>query len=341
VRLYTALKGQHITNPGQRPGTTQNKMKKLLILTTALMLTTAVKTQTATPMAQYAGNQLIFNPGFAGAHDLFSANLSYRTLWVGMPNSPTLISFNMHAPFINQRNALGFIFQRETFGPQAVNLVNLTYAYNFRVGANSFLSLGVQGGFLNSVTDWSMVDRVRHPEDPFYGRDERWTTIRFDMGFGIHYQARDFYIGISARHLTAPRFDEIRILETGEQFYSQIRRQFFLMSGYNFMLNNNFDLRPRLLMRHKEGVPLTVSVGADLVYDNRFSFGVNLMSGLPALTLAAAVEVFSGLRIGYAFDINFGTLGPFQRGSHEIFISYFLPVWNRVQDPAVRRQHFR
>jgi len=303
------------------------------------MLTTAVKPQTATPMAQYASNQLIFNPGFAGAHDLFSANLSLRTLWVGMPNSPTLIGFNMHAPFIDQRNALGFIFQRETFGPQAVNLVNITYAYNFRVGQSSFLSLGVQAGLFNTVTDWAMVEFVRHEQDPFYGRDERWVSNRVDMGLGAYFQARNFYIGISGRHLTAPRFDEIRIEETGERFHSQIRRQFFVMGGYNVMLSNTLDLRPRVMMRHKQGVPFAVSAGIDFIYENRFTFGANVMTGLPAVTLSTSLKIVEGLRIGYAFDMNFGVLRPFQHGSHEIFISYFVPVWNRINDPQIR-QHF-
>jgi len=288
-------------------------------------------------MAQYAGNQLIYNPAFAGAHDLFSANLSFKRLWVGMPNSPQLISFNMHAPFIDQRNALGFIFQRETFGPQAVNLVNVTYAYNFRIGGQNFLSLGVQGGLFNSLTDWNKVDRVKHPEDPFYG-EGHWVTSRFDMGFGALFQSRDFYVGLSARHLTAPRFDEIYF--DGDNFHSRIRRQFFLVGAYNFMLGNYFDLRPRVLMRYKQNVPLAVSTGVDFVYLERFSVGVSIMTGLPTLTFAASAELFDGLRIGYAFDMNFGTLGPFQRGSHEIFISYFLPVWNRISEPQIR-QHFR
>ena len=313
-------------------------MKKYIIPLIFLLIAGTAKTQIATPVAQYAGNQLIYNPAFAGAHDLFSANISFKTLWVGMPNSPTLISFNMHAPFIDQRNALGFIFQRETFGPQAVNLANLTYAYNFRIGGESFLSLGVQGGLFNSVTDWTMVDRVRHPEDPFYGAGEHWVTNRFDMGLGAYFQARDFYVGLSVRHLTAPRFDEFQF--DGDDFHSRIRRQFFFIGGYNFMLNNYFDLRPRILLRHKQDVPFMVSTGIDLVYLDRFLFGVNVMTGLPTLTLATSAELFDGLRIGYAFDINFGTLGPFQRGSHEIFISYFMPVWHRINSPQMR-QHFR
>jgi len=300
---------------------------------------TALKSQTATPMAQYAGNQLIYNPGFAGAHDLFSANISYRTLWVGIPNSPTLISFNMHAPFVGFRNSLGFIYQRETVGPQSVNLVNMTYAHKVPIGANSFLSMGVQGGLLNAVTDWNMVDEIRHEWDIAIGKG-RMVSNRFDMNLGLYLQTPDFYLGLAVRHLTAPSFDEVRN-EAGDLFASQIRRQFFFMGAYNFVLSPDWDLRPRLLLRYKYGMPLTVSTGIDLVYADRFTFGTNFMTGQNAVSLMAAAEVFEGLRIGYAFCINFGSLGPFQRGSHEIFVSFFLPVWDRVDDPQIRRRHFR
>jgi len=313
-------------------------MKKYIIPLIFLLIAGTVKSQTTTPMAQYASNQLIYNPAFAGAHDLFSVNLSLKKLWIGMPNSPQLIGLNMHAPFVNQRNSLGFIFQRETLGPQAINLVNLTYAYKFRIGESGFLSLGIQGGLFNTLTDWSKIDHLLHPEDPFYGGEDRWVTNRFDMGAGAYFQTNDFYIGISARHLTTPKFDEIQFDD--EKFHSLIRRQFFLMGGYNIVLNSYLNLRPRMLMRYKQNEPFTVSTGVDLAYLNRFSLGVNFMTGLPTLTLAATVEIFEGLRVGYAFDMNFGDIGPFQRGSHEFFISYYMPIWNKVSDSEIN-EHFR
>jgi len=322
----------------------QKTMKKQIIIIIALMLASVAKSQTATPMAQYASNQLIYNPAFAGAHDLFSANLSLRRLWTGIPNSPTLIGFNMHAPFIDQRNALGFIFQRETYGPQFINLVNLTYAYKIPLNNTSFLSFGVQTGLLNTVTDWSMVTFVKDDNDPGYGGNERWVTNRFDMSLGAYLQTPDFYIGLSVRHLTTPRFDEVTrmdtLVDTREivelRYRSRIRRQFFFMAGYNFQLDQQWDIRPRMMIRYKYAMPLTVSAGVDFVYLNRFSFGTSFMTGQSAVTLVATAEVVDGLRIGYAFDMNFGVIRPFQRGSHEIFISYFMPVWNRATHPYNR-----
>jgi len=311
-------------------------MKKSIILIIFLAVAGIAKAQTGTPLAQYAGNQLIFNPGFAGAYDLFSANLSIRKAWMGIPHSPSLINFNVHAPFRSQRNAVGFIYQREVWGPQFVHMTNVTYAHKIFLGRATFLSLGVQAGLFNSVTDWDMVDFVMHPTDPLYG-EGRQVSNRFDMNLGAYLQSEDFYLGVSVRHLTMPRFDLVDVVVNGrETWYSQVNRQFFLMGGYNFSLSRELDLRPHFFVRYKQNVPVSGSIGANLVYDNRFFIGSNFMTGQRAVSLVFMAELIQGLRIGYSFDMNFGVIGPFQRGSHEVSINYFIPLWNR-DDPSVRR----
>ena len=311
-------------------------MKKLLTLLIALMIATTLKAQTATPLAQYAGNQLIYNPGFAGVYDLFSVNLSMKRLWMGIPNSPSLISFNMHMPFQSLRNAIGFTYQRETVGPQFIHTVNVTYAHKVFLGPTTFLSFGVQAGLLQSVTDWNMVDFVQDPHDPFYG-DGRQRTNNADVNLGIYLQSQDFYLGLSVRHLTAPRFDEVTVAIVGETFYSQIRRQFFFMGGYNFRLSDDLDLRPHTMIRYKANAPLSVSVGANFVWDNRFFLGSNFMTGQRSVSLAVAAEILFGLRVGYSFDMNFGVLRPFQRGSHEISLNYAIPFWDRTRYHSTHR----
>jgi len=237
------------------------------------------------------------------------------------------------------RHSAGLTFQRETFGPQFVNTAYGTYSHKIRTGHESFLSLGIQAGLFNSVTDWSMVDFVMHEEDPAYGHNERWKSNKFDANLGAHFQAENFYIGVSARHLSAPRFDEI-FDQSGDNWHSRVRRQFFVMGGYNFIVNNDFDVRPRMLMRYKPTVPLAISTGVDVVYHDRFSLGANFMTGQNAVTLMATGEIVEGLRIGYAFDMIFGALQNFQKGSHEIFVSYFMPIRHRINAPTTR-QPFR
>ena len=308
-------------------------MKKYIIPLIFLLTVGIAKSQTATPLAQYTGNQFIYNPGFAGIYDLYSVNLSIKKLWIGIPNSPSLISFNFHAPFQNQRNAFGFIYQREVWGPQAVHTTNVGYAHKIPFGPASFLSLGIQGGILHAATDWDMVKFVKDPGDPGLGED-RTKTTEFDANFGAYFQAESFYLGLSTRHLTAPRIDRVKMEETGTSLHSRTRPQFFFIAGYNFEISDQLDIRPHMLMRYQHNMPLTVSVGTNFVWDYRFFAGVGFMTGQSAVSLSFAAEVIEGLRVGYSYDMLFGVLRPFQRGSHEISINFFVPFWNSEANDA-------
>lgn len=316
-------------------------MKKYIISLIFLLVAGTAKTQTATPLAQYAGNQIIYNPGFAGTQDLFSANLSVKKLWVGIPNSPSLISLNAHAPFQNLRNALGFVYQREEWGPQVLHTTNVTYAYKVHLSTTSFLSLGVQAGILHASTDWDMVDFVKDEGDPGHG-EGKTSAAGFDANFGAYFQTQNFYLGLSARHLTLPRIDRVRVgtEEANEVFISRMRMQFFFIGGYNFEIDDQWAIRPHALVRYQRYMPITTSIGATVAYSERLFFGVGYMTGQHAVSLNFALEVVQGLRIGYSYDMLFGRLRPFQRGSHEISINYFLPLWDKTPENKAQQTYW-
>jgi len=307
-------------------------MKKYLLILAFLAATGATHAQLGTPLSQYSGNQLIYNPGYAGTQDLFSANLSIRRLWIGLPGAPNLISLNAHAPFQTERHALGFVYQREEWGPMIGHIVYANYAYKIDLG-NSFLSLGLQAGFLNNVIDWDKIDFVTHPNDPGLGKGRTATTSP-DINFGAYYHSQNFYLGLSAKHLTMPKFGRIK-MDNGEEWYSQKRIQYFMIGGYNFALSEEWDLRPELLVRYINTMPTTVGAGANVVYLNRFFLGAAFHTGQKSLSFTLKGEIMDGFRIGYSYDIHFGKLQSFQRGSHEISINYFMPLWKREEPKAV------
>jgi hypothetical protein len=76
-------------------------------------------------------------------------------------------------------------------------------------------------------------------------------------------------------------------------------------------------------------MPVSVTAGANVVYLNRFFLGAAFHTGQRALSITLKGEVMDGIRIGYSYDIHYGKIRPFQRGSHEVSINYFRPLWNR------------
>jgi len=303
-------------------------MKKYtLIIALTAICTTAGFAQLNLPVAQYTNNQIIFNPGYAGVYDILAVNLSVRKTWVGIPGSPSLINLNGHAPFKNERHALGFVYQRVQMGPLIGNFGYLNYAHkiNFR---SSFLSLGVQAGFINSVIDWDQIDVVTHPDDIAL-RDGRTSTTSFDLNLGAYYQAPMFYVGFSMKHLTHPKFHSIHDPISGDDWYDRQRIQTYLIAGVNIPVADDWSLRPEMLLKYNRYESTSITIGAHAAYQNRFFIGAGVRTGQRAISLMAKGDLSEQFRIGYSYDIHYGRIGSFQRGSHEISVNYHIPVWKK------------
>ena len=296
-----------------------------LLLTTLLLGGTAFA-QLGNPLAQYSGNQLVYNPGYAGLYDLLSINLSARKSWVGVPGSPAIISLNGHSPFENHRHSWGWIYQHEQWGGLQGNMVYGNYAYKLNV-AGGILNLGLQAGLLHHVVDWNKIDYVADPDDLTLGED-RDHSLRFDGSFGAYYLSTDWYAGFSAMHLAQPRYGIYKDLTTNKEWYSQMRSQFFLMGGYNYKIDEDWSLRPEVFMRYVHTTPFSVNVGAHAYYQNKYAVGMNFMTGQRTINFNLIAHITNDIRIGYSYGVSYGPIRKYQLGSHEISVSYSRPLWH-------------
>jgi len=308
----------------------------IILLAIALGFVTKGFAQIGTPLTQYSGNQKVYNPGYTGTGDFLALNLSVRQLWVGLPGAPRMISLNGHAPFQNDRHAMGFIFQREEWGPNVGHFGYAGYAHKMFFGEN-FLSLGIQAGFLNHILDWDQIDHVRDWTDPGLGSGRTQGT-HFDVNLGAYFQAPSYYFGFSVKHLAQPKYDFITLpanngaYPVGENvWYSQKRAQYFFIGGLNLQTYYGYwAWRPEALVRYVHTTPLTVNVGLQAVYLGAYSFKVSYQTGQQAVGFTAAALFGQDFRLGYSYDLYFGRIRGFQRGSHEVSVNYYLrTLWNR------------
>lgn len=286
--------------------------------------------QLGTPLSQYSGNQIVYNPGYAGMFDLLSINLSVHQSWVGLRGAPRMVNFNGHAPFKNKKHAWGWTYQHEKWGNLRGNMVYGNYAYKVYLH-RAVLNLGVQAGVFHHQIDWDAIEYVTHPEDRTLGKGKT-ADIRFDANVGAYYMTANWYMGVSALHLNQPKYN-IYELE-GDRWYSQRRTQYFLMGGYNMDVDEDWSLRPEVFMRYVETAPMSVNVGAQLFYQKDYGIGVTYMSGQQTVSFSMKIGLAKGLRIGYSYDVMFGVLRPYQKGSHEISVNYTTRSWKDKDETA-------
>jgi len=282
--------------------------------------------QIGTPLSQFSGNQLLFNPAYAGVYEMLTMNLSLRQQWTQLPGAPRILNFNGHSLIRQSKQAIGLVYTREEYGPIVGNYVYGNYAYRLYT-RNGALNFGLQAGILNNVIDWNKFDEygVDDPTDPGFGTDR--STTRFDLNVGAFYMSDNYYVGFSAKHITRPKFDNTIIRDTAGRDadrYSQMPTDWYLIAGSRFHLDDLWSIRPELLVRYVHTVPLSVNVGAYMYFTNDYSFGVNFMTGQKAVSFVAKAMITNNFRIGYSYDIYMGQVSPLQRGSHEIMINYYI-----------------
>ena len=313
-------------------------MKKQIFIL-ALIVIFCVKSfaQLGTPLTQYSGNQLLFNPAVAGLGDVLAVNLSVRKQWIQIPWSPSLMSLNAHMPFKNQRHALGMVLQREEWGPMSGNFGYANYAYKMEIHGN-ILSLGLQAGFYNSVVDWTKIEHVPEPGDPTLGKNRQANT-NLDVNVGLYWLTQGYYLGFSAKHLAPPKIDFTRDTFSNGGWYPHMSTQFYLMSGYEIPLQNDWKLRPEWLFRYVHRTPMAINVGMHAVYMNRYSLGTNLQTGQNTISFTVRGFVTDYLRIGYSYNLYFGAIQAAQQGTHEISMTYLHnQLWEGGRRDLIRNR---
>jgi type IX secretion system PorP/SprF family membrane protein len=302
---------------------------RIFILLIAVAFSTKSFSQLGTPLSQFSGNQITFNPGYAGIYEMLTLNLSMRHSWIQLPGSPRIINFNGHVPIQRAQHSLGWIYQREEWGPLAGNFGYGNYAYKLYT-RHGILNFGLQGGFVHHSVDWTKFgeDDVEHRDDIWFDPDgtghSRFT--KFDANVGVFFLTPTYYVGLSGKHLTNPKFEKRKVGDV--EWYSQMPMQWYLIAGYHYDFDDYWSLRPEVFLRYVHNTPLSANIGLHGYYRNDFSFGINYITGQKAMSFSVRALLTSYMRVGYSYDVYWGPIKPFQRGSHEIMLNYYIrDIW--------------
>ena len=180
------------------------------------------------------------------------------------------------------------------------------------------LGIGVNFGVMNKTLDpeWNIPsgDGFTSPDqDPLIPVNKE-SFVAFDAGLGLYYNADKYYAGLSVRHLNQARFRYTK----GEPY---LTRHYYLTAGYNLQLPDPaLELLPSVYA-FSDGRALQASVTTMLRYNKKVWGGVSYRAG-DALTGIAGIELFNGIRIGYAYDFPLSVIRKNTMGSHELMVNY-------------------
>ncbi len=266
--------------------------------------------------AHYWAMEPSFNPAAAGKESKINVVGAYNMTLAGYEHNPRTmyLAADMPLRFLGAFHGVGIQLMNDEIGLFSHKRIMLQYAFKQRLLGGT-LSIGLQGGMLSEGFKGSEIELPENPDDPaFVTADVNGTAM--DLSAGLYYQRKNWYVGFSALHLTAPE------VELGEKSIFEVSRMFYLTGGYNIRLRNPFlTIHPTVLAR-TDGTAYRVDITARVKYthDRKMLYGGVGYSPTNSVTAMIGGN-FHGICLGYSYEM-FTAGSGLGNGCHELFVGY-------------------
>lgn len=244
--------------------------------------------------SQYMFNPTIINPAYCGIYDMVSATAFYRRQYVGLQDGePTTFAFNAHSTLPLDKMGAGITFLRDQIGINKTNKLELIYSYRLDIGDNK-LSIGMNTGFNQFITDPNGKIEANNTEDPYYIQS-RVSSIKPAFGIGIMYLADKYFVGASMPSM----FN--RTISEGDNSFKTVNRHLFITGGIVIEASSSLKIKPSFLIRQVSGSPLSLDLNASvLLYQNLWA-GLSFRK-LNTLALMGQLQITDALKAGLSMD---------------------------------------
>jgi len=299
-------------------------VKRLGIAFLLIVLTNSPGHSQQDPLtSHYMFGTQTYNPAVSGISGLVCATAVNRQQWVGFKGSPSTTIFNVNTPFniLGTSGGAGLLVESDNIGfDKDINL-SLSYSYISFVG-NGKLGIGLNAGVLNKTLDpeWIIPGGDAHTPpsgDPLIPENKE-SYVAFDAGLGVYYSTDKYYAGLSVTHLNQPK---IRF----SKGMPYISRHYYLTAGYTLQLPEpSLELLPSVFA-FSDGKVAQFSITSLVSYNKKVWGGVSYWSG-NALTGLVGVELYNGIRIGYAYEFPVSDIRKSTSGTHEFMVNYCFDI---------------
>ncbi len=306
------------------------------ILYIALFHIISTNAQQLPVYSQYTFNKFLLNPAFAGSEGYTSLNVIAREQWVGFTDAPkthaiTFESRILKNSFISKNTSIrkkrrmssrsgrvgwGMHLFNDKNGKFSRTGLEGTYSYHLDI-SDYKLSFGLTMILFQCKLNTSeLIFSDDENDDLVNGKNE--SLYIPDANFGTYFSARNFYAGISMMQIMQ---SSIKLSNKSKSEY-KLQRQYNILGGYIYSINDNFDIEPSFLLKFTNLNRSQIDLNIKVSYMDDLSGGLTFRSG-------SSLIVFTGAKLnryyfGYAFDYNFNSLMNHTYGSHEIMLAVKL-----------------
>jgi type IX secretion system PorP/SprF family membrane protein len=324
-------------------------MKRALPVIFGLFMGSLLQAQQKPEYTQYILNNYILNPALTGIENYTDVKISHRHQWVGVQDAPITTYLTIHGPLGKKDDReTATSFHKPGYNPrgrdywddytaakphQGIGLQILddrtgalsrfsayaTYAYHLGISARTSLALGFAAG----ITELSL-DRSRLffdvPVDPAVYSSGELNKIKPDFGAGVWLYSADYFMGLSAQQIIP---EKIAFTDRIAPHPGKLVPHLFGEAGYRFLLDEDFNLIPSVMVKYVEPLPVQFDFNAKLQYQDLLWIGTSFRTydGFAAMV---GLNVSNTFNIGYSYDLTTSKLNTISKGTHEIVIGFLI-----------------
>jgi len=314
-------------------------IRKISTIGRLLLLTAVILTVSATALAQqdaqltqYWAAPTYYNPAATGDNDFVRIRGGAKLQWLGIKNAPQSFFGAADSPFklFGKRLGGGVVFSSEKLGLFSNMLISGQLSFKLKALKGEF-SIGVQPGYFSSSFKGTEVfipegDDFHQDTDEAIPRQDL-TGSAFDLGAGVLYTHKYFWVGVSGQHLLNTTVSmSIEGTESNEtqEYETELPRMLYFTAGGNIALKNTlFELQPSVLVK-TDFQFCTAELTLRSTYNKFLTFGVGYRWN-DAVSAMIGAE-FKNIFLGYAYDYPLTNIAKGSSGSHELVIGYRLKL---------------
>ncbi|MEP7195033.1 MAG: PorP/SprF family type IX secretion system membrane protein [Saprospiraceae bacterium] len=281
----------------------------------------ATSLKTPAVYTQYHLNPFLINPAHTGFEGQSKIIFNFRNHWAGFDGAPKGLTLGINgAPVSNM--GLGGIIYSESFGVANRFIGQANYAYNFKANKDTKMSLGLSGSYIRYSLDNEAITDPNHTQgDPIINAAVNGENY-FAADFGYWAEFADkFKLGITLPHIVETNLNDTKVADSTKPF------NFIGFLGAKWVVPNyRMVIEPSVCIRKISDVPFgtDLNVLASLLDDKLFigftySFGPS----------ESRTGFLGGVRVNqfkfiYSYDQTYQTFQTYNRGSHELTLSFDL-----------------
>ena len=316
-------------------------LKRTFYTLLILLAGITVHAQQDAQFSQYMFNNVYLSPAFSGVDGVTQVMFMHRSQWAGYESSfgdggaPTTQMLSFTTPIHKLKSGFGTYILNDQLGPLNNQEIQASYAYHLGI-KDSKLSFGIKVGMYAQSINYDMY-RYLHPKDPLLeNKTGKESQIRPDIGAGIVYRAEKYYVGFGINHLTRAKFDfgvnDVR---------NALENHMNFTAGYFYEVNFDLQVSPTVLVK-TDFNEFTFDAGVVATFKDKMWAGLTGRQGEALnVLLGYAFLKDHSLKVGYSIDVVVKDREAKSNFSHELMLSYQLPVNPGTGKKVVRTPRYR